>query len=113
MSRSRPGSRAPSRRRSSCRPIPGRSCRRLATEPLFESFTIADDLLKGRGWFFDQFTAADAHFFWAFRRAAQLDVDVSGFANCLAHFERMQTRPSVQKVLAYEKSVLAEFATAA
>jgi glutathione S-transferase len=89
------------------------SVKKLATELLFESFTIADDLLKGRDWFFDHFTAADTHFFWAFRRAAQLDVDVSGFGNCLAHFERMQTRPSVQKVLAYEKSVLAEFAKAA
>ena len=89
------------------------SVKKLATEPLFESFAIADDLLKGRGWFFDHFTAADAHFFWAFRRASQLDVDVSGFANCMAHFQRMQTRPSVQKVLAYEKSVLAAFAKAA
>ena len=89
------------------------SVKKLAIELLFESFAIADDLLKGRDGFFDHFTAADAHFFWAFRRAAQLDVDVSGFANCMAHFERMQTRPSVQKVLAYEKSVLAAFATAA
>jgi glutathione S-transferase len=87
--------------------------KKFATGLLFESFTIADDLLKGRDWFFDHFTAADAHFFWAFRRATQLDVDVSGFANCRAHFERMQTRASVQKVLAYEKSVLADFAKAA
>jgi glutathione S-transferase len=89
------------------------SVKKLATAPLFESFTIADDLLKGREWFFDHFTAADAHFYWVFRRAGHLEVDVSGFANCTAHFERMGARPSVQKVLAYEKSVLAEFATAA
>jgi glutathione S-transferase len=89
------------------------SVRKVATELLFESFRIGDDMLKGRDWFFDHFTAVDAHFFWAFRRAAQLDVDVSGFANCLAHFERMKTRASVQKVLDYEKSVLSEFAKAA
>jgi glutathione S-transferase len=89
------------------------SVKKLATELLFESFKIADDMLKGRDWFFDHFTAADAHFFWAFRRAEQLNVDVTGFSNAIAHAERMKTRASVQKVLAYEKTVLADFAKAA
>jgi glutathione S-transferase len=89
------------------------SVRKLATDLLFESFTIADGMLAGRDWFFDHFTATDAHFFWAFRRAGQLNVDLSGFPNGLAHSERMKQRPSVQKVLAYEQSVLAEFAKAA
>jgi glutathione S-transferase len=89
------------------------SVRKLATDLLFESFTIADDMLKGRDWFFDHFTAADAHFFWAFRRAGQLNVDLSGFPNALTHSERMKQRPSVQKVLAYEQALLAEFAKAA
>jgi hypothetical protein len=31
----------------------------------------------------------------------------------MAHFQRMETRPSVQKLLAFEKSVQAEFAKAA
>jgi glutathione S-transferase len=95
--------------------VPGAepSVRKLATDLLYESFQIADDTLKGREWFFDHFTAPDAHFFWAFRRAMQLNVDVSGFANCMAHFERMKQRPSVQKVLDYEASVLSEFAKAA
>jgi glutathione S-transferase len=89
------------------------SVRKIATDLLYENVQIADDMLKGREWFFDHFTAPDAHFFWAFRRAMQLNVDVSGFANCMAHFERMKQRPSVQKVLAYEASVLADFAKAA
>ena len=89
------------------------SVRRLAKEVLFENYRIADDLLKGREYFFDHFTAADAHFFWCVRRGTQLDVDPSGFANCAAHFARMQQRPSVQKAMAYEKSVLEEFARAA
>lgn len=95
--------------------VPGAepSVRKLATELLYESFQIADDTLKGREWFFDHFTAPDAHFFWAFRRAMQLNVDVSGFENCMAHFERMKQRPSVQKVLDYEASVLSDFAKAA
>jgi glutathione S-transferase len=87
--------------------------RRLAAEQLFENYRIADDMLAGRDYFFDQFTAADAHFFWCFRRGSQFDLDLSAFANCSAHFERMQSRASVQKLLAYEKSVRAEFAKAA
>jgi len=89
------------------------SVRRLASEPLFENYRIADDLLAGRDFFFDRFSTVDAHFFWCFRRGGQFDLDLSGFKNCTAHFERMQTRPSVQKLLAFEKSVQAEFAKAA
>ena len=89
------------------------SVRRLAQAQLFENFKIADDLLAGREFFFDHFTAPDAHFFWCFRRATQFELDLSGFKNCTAHFERMKQRPSVQKLLAFEKSVQEEFAKAA
>ncbi|MDP2411046.1 MAG: glutathione S-transferase family protein [Pseudolabrys sp.] len=95
--------------------VPGTedSVRKLAIEPLFENYKLADDRLAGREFFFDHFTAADAHFYWTFRRGKLFKLDLSGFANCMAHFERMEQRPSVQKVLAYEKSVQAEFAKAA
>jgi glutathione S-transferase len=89
------------------------SVRRLATRLLFESFEIADRMLAGRQHFFDHFTAADAHFFWCFRRGLQLGVDPSGFKNCVAHFERMQGRPSIQKVLDFEKSVQHKLVSAA
>jgi glutathione S-transferase len=91
--------------------IPGadEGVRRSAKEMLFEAYRIADDMLAGREFFFDHFTAADAHFFWCLRRGAQLDVDHSGFPNCAAHFERMKARRSVQKVLDFEKSVLDGF----
>ncbi len=95
--------------------VPGadESVRRLAASQLFENYKIADDLLAGREYFFDHFTAADAHFFWTFRRGALFDLDLSRFPNCMAHFGRMKTRPSVQKLLAYEKTIQAEFAKAA
>ncbi len=86
---------------------------KLATEGLFENFQIAGDLLAGREYFFDHFTAPDAHFFWCCRRATQLEVDLSGFANVAAHFKRMQERPSVKKLLAFEKQVQESFAAAA
>jgi glutathione S-transferase len=89
------------------------SVRKLAAEQLAENFQIADDLLAGREFFFDHFTAPDAHFFWCQRRATQFELDLSPYKNCRAHFDRMTKRPSVQKLLAFEKSVQEEFAKAA
>jgi glutathione S-transferase len=86
---------------------------KLATEFLFEAFQIGDDLLTGREYFFDQFTAPDAHFFWCCRRATQLGVDISGFPQVAAHFKRMQERASVKKLLAYENEVNERFAKTA
>ena len=86
------------------------SVRRLASDFLYEAFGIAEDLLAEREYFFDHFTAADAHFFWCVRRSTQFDLDLSAFPHCRAHFERMQTRASVEKLLSYEKEVQAEFA---
>ena len=67
----------------------------------------------GRDFFFDHFTAPDAHFFWCQRRARQFELDLSKLRHCSAHFERMLQRPSVQKLLAFEKSVQDDFAKAA
>ncbi len=95
--------------------LPGseESVKRVANKLLFEDFEIADGLLAGREWFFDHFTALDAYFFWCFRRAISFNLDVSAFGSCAAHFERMKLRPSVQKVLAYDKQVQDAFAKAA
>jgi hypothetical protein len=87
--------------------------RTLAAEQLLENFRIAEDLLAGREFFFDHFMAPDAHFFWCFRRATQFELDLSPFKNCSAHFDRTGQRPSAQKLLAFEKSVQEQFATAA
>ena len=94
-------------------PDTGESVRKMAVGPLLENYTIADGMLAGREYFFDHFTAADAHFFWCFRRGLQFKLDLSGFPNCSAHFERMTNRPSVKKLLSYEKTILEEFAKAA
>jgi glutathione S-transferase len=95
--------------------VPGTedSVKKIAIANLMEQFKIADDMLAGREYFFDHFTAPDAHFFWCQRRARQFELDLSGFKNCDAHFQRMLARPSVQKVYAFEKSVQEEFAKAA
>lgn len=95
--------------------VPGTedSVRANALKALTECFEIANDMLAGKDYFFDQFTAPDGHFFWCCRRATQFDIDLSGWSNVAGHFARMQTRPSVQKLLAFEKEVQAGFAAAA
>jgi glutathione S-transferase len=94
--------------------VPGSadSVRKLAADQLHLAFQIADDRLKGRDFFFGDFTACDPYFFWCFRRATQFNLPVAQFANCNAHFERMKQRPSVQKVLAFEADVMKSFAKA-
>ncbi|MES2536919.1 MAG: glutathione S-transferase N-terminal domain-containing protein [Pseudomonadota bacterium] len=89
------------------------SVRRCSTKLLMDHYQLADDMLAGREWFFDHFTAPDAYFFWCFRRGTQLGLDLSGFKNCQAHMARMVQRPSVQKMLAYEAQVMEQFAKAA
>ena len=95
--------------------LPGseESVKRVANKLLFEDMKVIDDILAGREWFFRHFTACDAYFFWCFRRAVSFNLDLSGFRNCMAHFERMHERASVQRVIAYEKQVQEAFARAA
>lgn len=85
------------------------SVRRCAQKLMHENFRIADERLRGREWFFERFSCPDVHFFWAFRRATLFNIDVSMHASCVAHFERMKLRPSVQRVLALEAEVLEQF----
>ena len=83
--------------------------KRAGNKLLFEDFRIAEGLLAGREFFFDHFTAPDAYFFWCFRRAITFKLDLSPFPNCRAFVERLQQRPSLQKVLVHEQAVEAEF----
>ncbi len=87
--------------------------KRAGNKLLFEDFAVVEDLLAGREWFFDHFTAPDAYFFWCFRRAISFKLDLLQFKNCHAHWERMRQRASVQKLEAHEAQVMAAFAKAA
>ena len=86
------------------------SVRTRGSHSLFELYEIVDHMLAGRDWFFNDFTCADAYFYWCFRRGGMFKPDVSGFKNCVAHLRRMEQRPSVQKLLTYEAQVQAKFA---
>ncbi len=83
---------------------------RLAAKQLHENFKIADDLLKGREFFFDHFTAVDPYFFWCFRRATQFKLPLEQYSHCQAHFARIGERPSVRRVFAFETETLARHA---
>ena len=87
--------------------------RNYAAEHVYECFQIAENLLDGKEYFFAQFTAPDSNFYWCFRRAGQFNLNLSSFPNCQAHFDRMETRPSVRKLLAFEEKVQAAFSNAA
>jgi glutathione S-transferase len=86
---------------------------KFATEGLFENFRIADDMLAGGEYFFDHFTAPDAHFLGVLPPRHPLEVDLADFSNVTAHFKHMQERPSVKKLLAFEKEVNEGFAKTA
>jgi glutathione S-transferase len=95
--------------------LPGsaENVKKVGNKLLFEDFTVVENLLAGREWFFDHFTACDAYFFWCFRRGISFKLDLSQFKKCHAHFERMRARTSVQKLEAHEKRVMEAFAKAA
>ncbi len=95
--------------------LPGsaEAVKRAGNKLLFEDLKIADGLLAGREFFFDHFTAPDAYFFWCFRRGLDFKLDLSQFTHCMAHYEHLQQRPSIRKVIDHEKAVDAEFARTA
>lgn len=89
------------------------SVKECAQRLLEEHFGIADRMLADRAWFFDHYTAADAYFFWTFLRATRFEpkhVDLTKFAHCQAHLARMKERPSVQRLLAFERETREAFA---
>jgi glutathione S-transferase len=93
--------------------VPGteENVRQCAQRLLRNSYALAEEqFADSREWFFQDFTAADAYFFWCFRRGGQFGVDLSEFPRCTAHLERIQRRPSVQKLIELETTVLQRFA---
>lgn len=86
----------------------------LGCEGMAEQYELAESMLAGKNWFFeDRLTCADAYFYWTFRRGAAFGHDLSHFKNCIAHRQRMEARDSVKALLAHEDRVKAEFAKSA
>jgi glutathione S-transferase len=84
-----------------------------AAEYLYEAFGMANEILHGSEYLMGDYMAPDAYFFWAIRRYTQFKLDLNRFPNVAAFYERMQTRESVKKLLAFERETIEEFKRAA
>lgn len=80
--------------------------RRVGERHLRHDFDLAESKVAGREWLFDHFTSVDAYLYWAFRRALSFGLDLSGYSALHAHAARVEQRPSVQRLIAHEASVL-------
>lgn len=86
------------------------SLKRQAIASIHKTFGIAEQRLEGREFLFERFTSADIYLFWCFRRASIAGAPLPAqYPNCNAFFSRVEARPSVQKVYAFEREVLEAF----
>ena len=83
--------------------------RNNAIDSLQELYGIAEQFLMDKDYFLEDFSAPDAHFFWCTRRALQFNIDLDAHVNVIGHYERMQKRESVKKLLAFEKETIEIF----
>ncbi|PPR10244.1 MAG: Glutathione S-transferase GST-6.0 [Alphaproteobacteria bacterium MarineAlpha11_Bin1] len=85
----------------------------LGSGYLEECFGIANEILDGKDYLMGDYTAPDAYFFWAVRRFTQFKMDLNRFPNVLEYFERMRMRPSVEKLMTFEKTTIEGFKSVA
>ena len=92
--------------------VPGseESVRKLAVGEVIRNFKVVDDMLAGKEWMFDHWTAVDAYLFWVWRRFGIFKIEIPSFPNYAAHGERMVKRDSVKRALAFEREVQARAA---
>lgn len=76
--------------------------KKKASSQLRELFGRADKQLQGRDWLTGSRSIADPYLFVVLRWAKATHVDLSGYDNLQAFFERMLADPAVGKVLAEE-----------
>jgi glutathione S-transferase len=80
--------------------------RRAGEARLHEVFAIAEKKLAGRTWTVGDYSIADIHLFRLFWRWMDSGGPAAGtFPAITAHYERMMTRPAVQRVLEIEAAI--------
>ena len=87
-------------------PNTAENVKECAQKLLMEYFSIAENMLNEKAWFFDSFSCADIYFFWCFRRALQFDIDLSHFKNCQVHFQNVLMRTCTQELIGFERRIL-------
>jgi glutathione S-transferase len=77
--------------------------KQIFRERLLGRYKWLDGELAGKQYLMgEHFSVADAYLFTVMRWTKPLGVDISGFANLLAHSQRMEARPAVQETLRNE-----------
>lgn len=87
--------------------------KKLAAAQTAENFALIEKQLEGRDWVLGDYSVADAYLFVFQRWARALQLDLKPFKNYNAHYERMEKRPAVQRMLAREAEAQAELEKAA
>jgi glutathione S-transferase len=80
--------------------------RRAGDERWREVFVLADQRLGPHEWAVDRYSIADIHLFRLYWRFVDtLHPDPGTYPNLSAHYDRMMTRPAVQRVLQVEGAI--------
>ncbi len=78
----------------------------MAAEMLTKNLTILENQLQDRNWFLQKWSGVDAYVFWVWKRIQGAPIDLVAFPKLADHYQRMQSRPSVQRALAVEASAI-------
>ena len=80
--------------------------RRIGIERWREVFRLAEQRLGGREWALDRYSVADIHLFRLFWRFVDsVKPATSEYPSLSAHYDRMMTRPAVQRTLEVERAI--------
>ena len=80
--------------------------RRIGIERWREVFRLAEQRLGGREWTLDRYSVADIHLFRLFWRFVDsVKPATSEYPGLSAHYDRMMTRPAVQRTLEVERAI--------
>ena len=80
--------------------------RRIGIERWREVFRLAEQRLGGREWTLDRYSVADIHLFRLFWRFVDsVKPATSEYPSLSAHYDRMMTRPAVQRTLEVERAI--------
>ena len=80
--------------------------RRIGIERWREVFRLAEQRLGGREWALDRYSVADIHLFRLFWRFVDsVKPAASEYPGLSAHYDRMMTRPAVQRTLEDDRAI--------
>jgi glutathione S-transferase len=78
--------------------------KQIYRDRLANRFQFVDKELQGKDYLMgDNFTVADAYLYTVTRWSKVMSVDISAYANLVAHHARVEARPAVQEALKVEK----------